>query len=570
MTVSEWRGATTRRQGWAQVGVALALLAAAVACPRLLVPVTGQEICTQDRRVDVASVAAPAKVDILLVVDTRASAAGVLAVADERLSALFSIITATQAPPDFHLAVAPTNLRGQLLPVPPSVVDPRAACLGQTDLGNLPVIPDAGMLTPDGGIFDIRPAECPDCPRYLSRSLCQCDLGVNGNIPPCRNLQGDTRRLMRAVTANPAGFLSSLGPVQTARSALGLLPACGESAARVDPPVQNAGFYRHDAALVLLFLMADEDPVFGLAGNAELYQALLRQLRSLKGPGREDQVTVITITGLCSNAMRCTGAGAVVSPTSFCEGLRDMASPPACGPSSVLQVNSPISMGNQVDPCDQCPDGSLVCPGQRIRISAAPQMMALACDTGGVVYNICAPDWTSVFTGDIERKLNPAEFRVRLDQIPQPAQVSTACPAGPGVCVELETPQGQLIQLGDRAGAVAFDPDDNQKLIIRERSLHAGAQLRVTYDVAPGTARCCEAGCEDAEFCNNPVPGQGYCQGVRCNETLACPPGAGSCDVLTGRCIGLDRCVRDEQCPFGYACDCAQEKCVSVAGACTQ
>lgn len=558
-----------RLRSWAAVPVVLAVFT--LGCPRVLVPdlspdpsVTPPEPCPGNERTDVARIASSGKVDVLVVVDTDGASSLVLDVASVRLLRLVKALMDGDAPQDFHLAVAPTNGRGTLAPVP-SVEEPLlTACRGDfnPDAGFASRRTDAGVagVVMDGGVFIPDDTGCESCTRYLSRSQCRCGLVSSfgaGAFPPCANLAEPAARLFDNVRPTPEEARSSMGVLETVYATLGLVPACGEIGFRVDPPPSNIGFYRDEAALLVIIISGREEMLPGqpMEQGMAAYRETLRQVRSLKGPGREEDVKIAAITGICRGSAGCgdwpallaAAGGQEALPEDLCVGLRAGIPPPSCTNNqsdlyTVLQNPAAALLASPNLPgCDVCRGN---CPTPKV-VETARFLVTLACDVGGVVYNICAPDWSSVITGSLEDFLKPRRVLVPLTEDAVVDSLRAVSVTADGV--EL---------------TAAITESDSRHVVVEP--VIPGSTLRVTYTLArSGPPQCCQqtGGCGEGFFCNATDAEQGFCQQAHCGGGLGCPEGSGACDIANLTCVPLNRCVRDEHCPAGYLCNCNTSTC---------
>ena len=60
-------------------------------------------------------------------------------------------------------------------------------------------------------------------------------------------------------------------------------------------------------------------------------------------------------------------------------------------------------------------------------------LTALACDMGGVVYNLCKPDWSSVIAREEIKRSLAAGVRLNLP-LAEEAADQTPCTATSGIC----------------------------------------------------------------------------------------------------------------------------------------
>ncbi|MEW5850992.1 MAG: hypothetical protein AB2A00_19555 [Myxococcota bacterium] len=486
----------------------LALLTMLAACPRPVGPPasTEQEGPCTPRRTDVIRTSGSNKVDLLIVVNSHPSMDPVLRKLPERLvtqstAAIPSIVEKlVRERVDFHIAVAPTHLRGKLLPLPAQVL----------------------------------PRRCESC-RYLARADCMTSL--------CENVRNDAAGLVDV--QSDSGGDNRL--TETLRNALGVVLQCGDPSPHTDPPLENAGFYREDAALVVYMIGNDADPFLQSQAG---YDVALRTLRTLKGPGREDDVVLVGLSAASPDGLRAvlddiqSGAN-IGTPADFCDEARKAVQ--GCGRASLQDQRGGQGL-----------EGLSACNVGLAAVQPDPNLLALACDSGGVIYNTCAENWSSI----INRRITSVMSNVGIT-LSQPAKGTTvACPGGNGsVCVEMTSQDGRVMEL---AGADAtVTTADGASVVTINRAAQPGSTFHVTYDVAQGDARCCEGGCSMGEQCNE----VGFCQLSTCEGPKSCPPDA-LCDPVTSTCIPSNTCTRPEHCVHGTTCDCTTSRCVPNQAAC--
>jgi hypothetical protein len=362
--------------------------------------------------------------------------------------------------------------------------------------------------------------------------MCQCD-----EEPHCRGIRSAFSELVNvSQTLNTVDHSLTL----TASRALGLLNQCGEGV-HVDPPPANQGFYREDAQLVVFFLThagSGEDP---LGENPVVYNETLRQLRSLKGRGREGDVVAVSITPV-SAASASAAVGASILPSDFCQRLSTTAAE-ICQSSRfvqdarIAQLAAPQTCGDLDNPQ---PDRGLI---------------SLACDTRGVIYNMCAEDWSSVITESLRERLVGDVLRVRLHQHVQEGQDILETCGQNGLCATLATEDGHTVPVLAANIALETAADGTSELVINQ-PVTAGSTLQVRYNVAESEdTQCCneDSQCAEEEICNQ----GGFCQSNSCAGRLGCPSNSAVCDVPRQTCVPNSSCTVNEHCPFGYVCDCA-------------
>ncbi len=521
------------------------------------------DACPRQTRSDVFSTQGSAQVDILLVLDTSAGQADILTVLPARLAPVLRKLMhprdadtgAALPPPDFHLAVAPTNLNGELLPLDINPLLNREACIGTADLDTNPVMVN---VTADGGVGPFRPVlGCPNCPRYLARSQCVCE-GM-GDTPVCANLFR-APPLLASPPLNPAGVDATTTPLDTLRLALGMFPACGANATPTDPPATNAGFYRPDAALVVVFVVGGDGPLgnANAQARAAFYRETVESLRRIKGTGKEGLVTAVTIGGICTGPMCAVGGRETLanlspvpldSPADYCRAARDAQATASatCGRTNLGSDSTPLAtLGGCLAP--QAGGGMLA-------VAPSPGLMTLACDLGGVIYNACSDDWASVITGSVAQLLGPGEMLLNLAQPSSTTTASSTCGDPTRLCVSVAPPGGASVDLPENL----FDVLDPSTLFLRAR-LAAGARVVVTYPTQ--SPLCCSGSCPAGSSCN----ALGFCQAQTCSVQVGCAGDGEQCDVQRGRCLAPGGCSLDEHCPAGARCDCQAQRCVPREG----
>jgi hypothetical protein len=508
------------------------------ACVRVLTPVAAEVSqdtpdagpCESPQRTDEFVLSGSTKLDFLVVVDDGNSA-DLMKQLPERLLPLFGALAGINgtSPTDFHLAVATTSGRGQLM--------------------------------------QLFPQNSPDCPgcRYLARAQCTSDCSNVGTV----GVTALTALGEKGVVAGETqGHL-----VETALAALGVVTFDGELTPHVDPPAANTGFYRPEAGLGLMFISAGTDPFLRDAGN---HARTLRTLRNLKGPGGEDSVVVVTLTGVtplaagafyqtvkngCGITGSVPGAEETAGLAGFCTNVKALllecqstraAFSDRCAGGSLREVAS--DNGNAAAGGFTLLAGNAGCVGAGGAVNAELDgpLLQFTCDMDGVVYNACADDWTNLLAGRFSRWLNQTPV-LTLQQVPSVSTVSRAgCPRGTGaVCVEVQAPDGRVSLLDQ--GAV---DTSGARAVLTLPRMQPGSRILVSYPVAPGTTQCCRGGCLDGEVCNS----AGFCQLSTCEGFTACPAGA-LCDVVTSACIPNTTCTRNEHCPFGQVCGCTGNTC---------
>ena len=478
------------------------------------------------RRVDEYAISGSNQIDVLLVVDDSAGSTTLLQNMQVNMGALFGLLAnpsgaPTLVRPDFHVAVAPTSLVGLLKP-----------------LNN-----QAGQ-----------PSTCNGC-RYLARSQCQ-----DGQ---CTNLAAAVGDLL-TVAEDPNQQGGQL--IQTLFAALGVVVNPAQVSPTLDPPAVNAGFYRPDAGLAVLFVSAVPDRSLRDAAH---YTSVLRTLRNLKGLGKEDNLVMVNITAAelpnLQNVFSAVAGGCGFdAPTnqaqvsSFCQQMRSAldgcASTQAeyaaeCKTGSVLGAAARNQMGLEPfgTPLVGCQNDA-----RGYGVQADPLLLALTCDLDGVIYNACANDWTGLLEGRFSAFLNQ-EPRFRLQQLPaQMRSTRAGCPSQDGtLCVQVFSPDGRQ----EFRDGLDVSVNGGVATLTLDRVL-TGSRVEVHYDVATGTAQCCAQGCAPGEVCNT----SGYCQAASCEGFTTCPADA-LCDMVTQKCIPATNCTRNEHCPTSMECDCATNAC---------
>lgn len=521
-------------RGLCRVGLLLGVLVVLGGCVRAVIPAESDGSGDAGpcggltRRVDEYAISGSNQIDVLLVVDDNAGSSALLQTMQQNMGALFGLLAnpasaATLVRPDFHVAVAPTSLAGLLKPL--------------TNQAN-------------------SPPTCNGC-RYVARSQCldaQC-ADLAGAVGDLLNVAADQN--------HQGGNL-----IQTLFAALGVVVNPAQVSPTLDPPTANAGFYRPDAGLAVLFVSAVPDRSLQ---DAARYATVLRTLRNLKGLGKEDNLVMVNITAAelpnlqnvfsaVAGDCNVTGPMSQRQVSSFCQLLRgaldgcastqaDYAA--ACKTGSVLGAAARNQVG--LEPFGM-PLAGCQNTARNYDVAADPLLLALTCDLDGVIYNACVDDWTGLLEGRFSAFLNQQPV-FRLQQ--QPAQRRSGrsgCPSQNGtLCVQVFSPDGRQ---EFRDGLDVSNNNAGVATITLDRVL-TGSRVEVHYDVETGAAQCCAQGCAAGEVCNT----SGFCQAASCEGFTTCPAQA-LCDTVTQKCIPATNCTRNEHCPMSMECNCATSDCV--------
>ena len=535
-------------------GWMLVALLGGLGCLRVVSPEAAPSTnpCPDTTRSDVFATLGSAKLDVLIVIDSVGAMRDTMLTLPSKLQPVLQELlnpTTTAGrplpPPDFHLAVAPTNLAGELLPLDLNRLLARDNCTNAQ-------LATGGANVTDGiangpGPF-LAGVACPNCPRYASRAQCACS-GLDGT-PVCANLF-DLPPMLASITLTPDTVRSAGDPIGTLRAALGAFPVCGADATPTDPPAVNAGFYRPDASLLVVFLAGGDEP--NVYSDPDFYRETVESLRRLKGTGRESMVTAVTIGGVCTEGACAIGSRATLSdltvqagvsdgvdnPADFCELVQAARNPASCGRTNLGGATTPL------DRLGSCRGSDVV------QIPASPRLMTLACDLGGVIYNVCSGDWSSVVSRRIGDMLRSGNLTLTLQQPSATQETTSTCSDTTRVCVRASPPGGASVDVPN----ASFEMVGNSQVQLLS-GFPAGTQLVVRYPTSE--PQCCAAGCSAGTSCNS----LGYCQAQTCSDEVGCAGLNELCDRARGVCVSPGACTLDEHCPAGAMCDCTVGRCV--------
>jgi hypothetical protein len=304
-------------------------------------------------QVDVFEQKQAAKVDVLWMVDNSGSMAAEQNKVAERFNEFFNQLIRSAV--DYHIGVVTSDPAegGVLRPYTGPNVDGCTNCrFITTDVACADPEVDTSALTTEQAIEDALSEACP--------------------------AQLVFRKLVRVGTEGSA-FEEGFPQVAQALGAKDIDPVTGVPLN--NPPEENAGFIRGDAALYIVFV-SDEDEGAKRDGTPVRYYQ--RLLEGLKGAGNENKVAVAAITGFPTDDSDLPPMAELcgILETTFDSNLANDDARAA----GLLEALRTFENGC-IDEEDVDNDTSFAETGGRY--------IELACRTGGVVANMCEADYTT-------------------------------------------------------------------------------------------------------------------------------------------------------------------------------